>query len=120
MNEQQQIEARRRRIVEKMLAMRSMRKGTVNEQWFPVVRGGKKTDELRGPYFVITYKVGNRTVSERLKSEAQVVRARAQTDDYRHFRALCTELEELTVQLGELGPQEQGDGERLKKGLKSR
>lgn len=119
MDRLRQIEMQRKNIMEELLALRSLRKGNVNEQWFPVVRGGKRTKELRGPYYVHSYKVGSKTVSERLKDEAAVKLARADADNYRRFKTLCGELEELTQQLGELERQGQADEERLKKGLKS-
>lgn len=116
----QQIETRRNTIMRELLAIRSLRKGNVNEQWFPVVRGGKKTTELRGPYYVHTYKVGKKTASVRLKDENALKQARADTEEYRRFKTLCGELEELTRQLGELERQQGTGMEKLKKGLKSR
>ena len=65
----QELESRRKEVLQELGAIRSLRKGNLNEQWFPVVRNGKKTKKLRGPYFVWTYKVGMKTVSERLKDE---------------------------------------------------
>ena len=118
MNKEQRIEERRRSAVEELMAIRSMRKGTVNEQWFPVVRDGKKTGELRGPYYVHSYKVGKKSVSARLKSEAAVLRAQGDTENHRRFKALCTEFEELTEQLGLL--ERDAASEEVKKGLKSR
>lgn len=119
MSARQQIENRRKIIVEEILAIPSMRKGTVSEQWFPVVRDGKKTDERRGPYFVFTCKLNGKTVSERIKSEEALVRAREDADNYRRFKALCAELEELTVALGELERQECVEEQQLKKKSKS-
>lgn len=115
MSARQQIEGRRKSIAEEMLDIRSMRKGSISEQWFPVMRDGKKTDERRGPYFVFTCKRNGRTVSERLKSEEALVRAREDTDNYHRFRVLCAELEELTAALGELDRREGREQEQLKK-----
>lgn len=120
MNQQQQLESRRRNIVEEMLAIRSMRKGSISEQWFPVVRGGKATEERRGPYFVFTYKANGRTVSERLKSEAALARAREDADNYRRFKSLCSELEALTAALGDVERQEHDEAAQVKKKPRSR
>ena len=120
MNKLQQIETQRKSIVEELLAIRSLRKGSVNEQWFPVVRDGEKTEELRGPYYVHSYKVGKKTVSERLKDDAALKQARAGADNCRRFKTLCGELEGLTRQLGELERQDEAGEEAVKKGLKSR
>lgn len=116
-----ELEARRKQVLQELGTIRSLRKGNLNEQWFPVVQGGKKTKKLRGPYFVWTYKVGKKTVSERLNTERAVALARQDADNYRRFRSLCEELEQLTAQLGEAErqsctPSDEGE----KKGLKSR
>ena len=112
-----ELEARRTQVLRELAAIRSLRKGSLNEQWFPVVRGAKKTGQRRGPYYVWTYKGGNRTVSERLKGEQAVAYARRQAQDYRRFKDLCAQLEQLTQQLGEAERQEGLEQEALKKGL---
>ena len=63
----EELESRRKEVVRELGAIRSLRKGNLNEQWFPIVHNGKQTKKLRGPYFVWSYKVGKKTVSERLK-----------------------------------------------------
>mgnify|MGYP006295785297 CR=1 FL=1 len=116
-----ELEARRKQVLQELGTIRSLRKGNLNEQWFPVVQGGKKTKKLRGPYFVWTYKVGKKTVSERLNTERAVALARQDSDNYRRFRSLCEELEQLTAQLGEAERQScPPSDEGGKKGLKSR
>lgn len=113
------LETRRRTVLEQLAAIRSLRKGTLNEQWAPVVRDGKNTRELRGPYFVWSYKVGNKTVSERVKGKQEQQWARQDALNYQRFKELCLELEQLTHQLGLLERQESTQMEQLKKGLKS-
>lgn len=113
----QVIEARRKAITSELLAIRSMLKGTVSEQFFPVVRDGKKTGEMRGPYAVHTCKVAGKTVSKRLKGAAGE-RARQDAANYRRFRSLCHEFEELTQHLGELEREGGASEEALKRGLK--
>jgi transposase len=115
MNARQELESRRKDVVERMLAIRSMRKGTISEQWVPIIRDGKKTGERRGPYPVFTCKVNGRTVSERLKGDEALARAREEVDNYRRFRDLYAELEELTVALGEVDSRERDGEEQLKK-----
>ena len=116
----QQLEARREEVLQELAAIRSLRKGNINEQWFPVVRGGKKTKKLRGPYFVWTYKVGKKTVSERLKGEQEIALARRDAANYSNFRELCLGLEKLIAELGVLERQEAASEGAVKKGLKSR
>ena len=116
----QELEARRNQVLQELATIRSLRKGSLNEQWFPVVRGGKKTKKLRGPYFVWSYKVGKKTVSERLKDDKAVALARQDAANYRRFRQLCGELEAVIAQLGETERQEAASQEAVKKGLTSR
>ena len=113
------VEARRRTVLEQLAAIRSLRKGTLSEQWVPVVRDGKKTKTLRGPYFVWTFKMGTKTVSERIKGKQEQQWAQQDTLNYKRFKELCLELEHLTHRLGLLERQESVQTERLKKDLKS-
>lgn len=115
-----EIQARRSGIARELLDIRSMRKGSINEQYFPVVEDGKKTGKKRGPYFVHTYKEGKKTVSARLKTGAALDQAREDADNYRRFRDLCAEFEQLTERLGRLEREGSASEEALKKGLKSR
>lgn len=116
----QELESRRKEILQELAAMGSLRKGNLNEQWFPVVRNGKKTKKVRGPYFVWTYKVGKKTVSERLKGEPAIAVARRDAAHYGRFKELCVELEQLIAELGVVERQEAASEEALKKGRKSR
>ncbi len=113
------LEARRRTVVEQLEAIRSLRKGTLSEQWVPIVRDGKKTKKLRGPYFVWTSKVGKKTVSERIKGKQEQQWAQQDAVNYQRFKELVVELEDLTHQLGLLERQEEAKGEDLKKTRKS-
>ena len=116
----QRLESRRKEMLQELDTIRSLRKGSLNEQWFPIVRNGKKTKELRGPYYVWSYKIGKKTVSERLKDDSGVVLARQDAANHRRFKELCGELEEIIAELGEAERDEAVSEERLKKGLKSR
>ena len=60
----QELEARRNAILEEMRSIRSMRRGTINEQYFTVpVKGTRKT-KLQGPYYVVSRREGERTVTD--------------------------------------------------------
>lgn len=118
MSNVRQVDARRKAILKEVNAMRSMKKGSINEQWFPVIRHGKKTDLMRGPYPVLTYKANNKTVSRRLSSKSELQHARRAVDNHKRFVALCKEFEQLTEQLGEL-ERERPDLDALKKTPKS-
>ncbi len=102
----QELESRRKQIVQELAGIHSLRKGDLNEQWFPVVRNGKQTKELRGPYFVWSYKAGKKTVSVRLKDEQAIAGARQDATNYRRFKELCGELEIIIAELGEVARQD--------------
>ncbi|RLC54846.1 MAG: hypothetical protein DRI30_08520 [Chloroflexi bacterium] len=102
MSEIKEIEKRRDELLERMKAIRSMRKGTINEQYMKVYPKGKKKPSLRGPYYVISRREGGRTVSERLTSPADLERAREEVTAHKRFLSLCKQFETLTERLGEL------------------
>lgn len=116
----ERLEAKRLAVLDEMGKIRTLRKGSLGEQWFPVVRDGKKTEKLRGPYYVWTYKADKKTISERIRGPRGVERARQDEAYYKRFKELCREYEALTQQLGELERQESSEMEALKKGRKSR
>lgn len=114
------LEQERLALLKQLSEIRTLRKGYLNEQWFPVVREGKKTQELRGPYFVWTHKAGGKTVSERVRDEGALERARQEEATYKRFKEIFREYEAVAQQLGAL-EREAGAGEQtLKKTLKSR
>lgn len=102
MTNAQQLNARREKVLQEMSSIRYMKKGSISEQWFPVIRDGKKTEQMRGPYYVLTNKTGNKTVSQRLSSKSKLEHVRLMVENHKRFVALCREFEELAEQLGEL------------------
>jgi hypothetical protein len=110
-----QIEQLRRDLTEKMLGIRSARKGTIIEQSFPVLREGKPTGEMRGPHPLITTKKNGRTVSQRLKTPEQLEQARTDIANHQQLAALFKQFEELTEALGEAFRQESAPEEAIKK-----
>lgn len=114
------IESRRHTIVEQMLAMRSMRPGSVSEQYLTRKKQGTQQSAKFGPYYVWCRYNGERYVSKRLHSPEEVAQAYQDVANHKRFIALCKELEELTERLGELERQQAASDEAVKKGLKSR
>ncbi|MBE3040405.1 MAG: hypothetical protein IMZ62_16540 [Chloroflexi bacterium] len=100
MESRQQMQERRQRIVEEMLAMRSMKRGTLNEQFFPVPQKGRKEPALRGPYYVFSRKELGRTISKRVPAK-EVERVREDIACYNRFLELSREFVQITQWLGE-------------------
>ena len=97
-----ELESRRDAILEEMRSIRSMRRGTINEQYLKVPRKGKEPS-LRGPYYVLSRREGEKTVSWRL-SGVELEKARADVAAHKRFTLLCKEFEQLTTKMGEMAP----------------
>lgn len=112
MNTIRELEVRRDAILEEMRSIRTMRRGTINEQFLKVRPKGKEEPLLRGPYYVLSRREGNKTVSKRLTSPAQLQRAKREVELHRRFVSLCKEFEMLTERLGELEKSLEGTPEK--------
>ncbi len=104
----QQLEARRNAILEEMRSIRSMRRGTINEQYFKTRLKRRKGMGHQGPYYVLSRREEEKTVSKRLRSVAELEQAQKDVAEYKRFLGLCQEFERLTARLGELESGEQG------------
>ncbi len=104
----QELETRRNGILEEMRSIRSMRRGTINGQYFKTRLKGRKGIVHQGPYYVLSRREGQKTVSNRLRSEAELEEARRDVAEYKRFLGLCQEFERLTARLGELEKREPG------------
>ena len=104
----QDLETRRNGILEEIRSIRSMRRGTINEQYFKTRLKGRKGIVHQGPYYVLSRREGQKTASNRLRSEAELDQARRDVAEYKRFLGLCQEFERLTSRLGELERSEQG------------
>ena len=98
----QEIEARREAIVNEMKSITSMRRGTINEQFLKVPQKGRKRFILRGPYYVLSRREGNKTVSQRLTTPDAVEKARQEIATYHRYQILSDEFVHLTEALGEM------------------
>jgi hypothetical protein len=114
-----ELERNRERLVKKMLGIRSMRRGTLNEQFVERKRDGLPTGEVRGPYYVLSRRHEGKTVSERV-SGAELQDVRDDLDRYKEFTRLCEEFAKATESLGEYERDRAASEEAEKKGLKSR
>jgi hypothetical protein len=97
--------------------MRSLHPGNINEQFVKGRRDGKVV--TRGPYPVLCWRVGKRVYSLRLRSEQEIQEAQHDTENFRRFKELCKELEDLTLELGKLERDQHSQLETVKKTRKS-
>jgi len=104
----QQLEVRRNAVLEEIRSIRSMRRGTINEQYFKTHLKGRRGIAHQGPYYVLSRREGDKTVSKRLRSVAEVEQAQKDVAQYKRFVGLCQEFERLTARLGELERTEGG------------
>ncbi len=104
----EQLESRRNAVLEEMRSIRSMRRGTVNEQYFKTRLKGGKGIVHQGPYYVLSRREGEKTVSKRLRSVRELEQAQKDVAEYKRFLGPCQEFERLTARLGELERGEQG------------
>jgi len=111
----QQLEVQRNAILEEMRSIRSMRRGTINEQYFQTRLKGRKGMVHQGPYYVLSRREEEKTVSRRLRSSVELDQARKDVAEYKRFLGLCQEFERLTARLGELERGEQDLGQEKKR-----
>jgi hypothetical protein len=115
-----EIDKMRKHILQEMEGIRSMRRGSVNEQFLKVPHKGKKEPVLRGPYYVFSrHEKGKGTKSYRLTSTEDVDKARRDIEAHKRFQELCREYEELTEEFGRL-ERELGESSPGKKPRRSR
>ncbi len=112
METREEIEHKRYTIAQDMLAIRSMRRGTITEQFLKAKSKGEQPPVLRGPYYVFSRREGQRTISERLTTPAQVDQTRQDIAEYKKFQDLCKEFEALTERLGVLERQDRPTPEK--------
>ena len=113
-----EIEKKREAILEEMRSIRSLKRGTINEQHLKVRQKGREEPVLRGPYYVFSRREGQKTLSRRLTSPHQLKQAQVDVAAHKKFVKLGQEFEALTERLGEL-ERELGDESQEKKRPKS-
>ena len=117
MNEQ--LEAERERILKKISAIRSMRKGYVNSFYVPVkLKNGEIAK--RGPYYSLTNKGENgKTISTSIPPE-KIEFTRTEAEKYKLFKQLTGEYIDICEQIS-IAENDTAciDAEKVKKNKKS-
>lgn len=102
MDSTRQIDQHRLAILADLKSIRSLRRGTITEQFFLVRHKGQKEPVRQGPYYVFSRREGQKTVSHRLTSAQALEQARQDVAAFKRFQALCRDYEQATEKLGEL------------------
>ena len=111
MNSIQSLEAQRDAILEQMRQIRSMKRGSITEQFQKSQKKGQ-VESVCGPYYVLSRRENGKTVSRRVKQGAELEQVRQDVERHGQFVELCRQFERLTEQLGEL---ERGTAEEKKR-----
>ena len=77
------VESRREAILREMSLIRSMYRGTINEQYYKEKSG--KGPGLAGPYFVLSRSVRGKTVSRRVRRGADLEQVRKDVAAQKYF-----------------------------------
>lgn len=115
----QELEQQRKAILKQMGQIRTMRRGTVSEQFLKVPQKGQAEPALRGPYFLWQYWEQGKPRRQRLRKGAEVDAARREVAAYQQFEQLCVQYVEVAEALREVEREGCAWEEALKKGLKS-
>lgn len=98
-----ELEIQREQILDQIRSIRSIWRGSISTQHLksaPTAR--RSTPVIHGPYYVLSRRQGNRTVSRRLSPARDLEQARQDVAAHKRFVELCEQFERLTEQLGEL------------------
>jgi hypothetical protein len=110
-----QLEERRAAILNKISGIKSLRKGTINEQYISVKHKDGE-DVKKGPYFIITKKgPGGKTETMSIPAD-KLAFFENEVANYKEFRVLADEYIQICEQISVLSEgDEPRDGERAKK-----
>jgi hypothetical protein len=114
------LERQRTEILKRMERIRTMRRGTVSEQFLKVSQKGQAEPVERGPYYLWQYWEQGKPLRKRLRSAAEVAAAQKEVAAHKEFEELCARYVRVAEQLGELEREAAASHEAVKKGLKSR
>jgi len=92
------LAAKRERLLDEIAALRAMRRGSVLQQ-FVEDKLEDGTVVRRGPYWLYSYKEGDRTKSRRLPDRDTAQRYLDEIQGCRHFEDLCKDLIRVSQQM---------------------
>lgn len=115
-----ELEQQRRGLLKQMGEIRTMRRGTVSEQFLKVPHKGQAEPVERGPYYLWQYWEHGKPMRQRLCSASEVASARKEVAAYKEFEQLCERYVYVAEALAEADRETLVSEEAVKKGLKSR
>jgi hypothetical protein len=87
-------------IFNEIRQIKTMRRGTINEQYLKVPQKDSEPI-LRGPYYVLSKSVDGKTKSQRIKSK-DLESTKKDVDAYNKFIKLTDEIVEITEQITDI------------------
>lgn len=115
-----ELEQQRQSILRKMGGIRTMRRGTVSEQFLKVPHKGQAEPVRRGPYYLWQYWEHGKPMRRRLRRGPEVAAARKEVAAYKEFEQLCEHYVHVAEALAEAEREPLASEEAVKKGLKLR
>jgi hypothetical protein len=85
------LEKRREELLSQIEEIRTMKRGTINEQYLKVPRKGKEPS-VRGPYYVLSRNEGGKTVGFRIKNDEKLKLLQKDIENYKKFNDLSKEF----------------------------
>lgn len=115
-----ELEQQRQDTLKKMGRIRTMRRGTVSEQFLDVPHRGQAEPVRCGPYYLWQYWEHGKPKRQRLCTAPEVAAARQEVTAHREFEQLCERYVGIAEALAELERKALVSEREVKKGLKSR
>lgn len=115
MRELKELEEKRKVLKRQLLKIGDMRRGSVTQQYIPVLHKGKDKPVLRGPYHVYTTKIGGKTVGKHL-SAGELQKYRIEVNNFHKFQEVCKKLLDVSEAICELKSEmTESDSDTIKK-----
>ena len=95
------LEKRREEIIMKIKEIRTMRRGTINEQYLKVPRK-EKEPSIRGSYYILSRNEGGKTIGFRLKNQEELELAKKDVEAYKEFSKLTKEYVTVTENITDI------------------